>query len=487
MQSLFTTEDQRVNPQPGFWQRPKLPCTNSPLHSSWLRLKRFCGGWKRRFFCLSQQLLLVCKAEDSAPHKYVDLSWKHFEAFTETSARGTCFGFRLGSTELHEDLYADSQEALDLWIEHMQSVCLLTDLSRDFLLLRPIGRGTFAEVSLAENSEDGSFVAVKSVKKTLLSIADNLENHVQEIKALRTLQHPRIIRLLRVYEDDTCLHLVIDYLTGGDLCARILTRKCYSEPQAANLFKRILEVVAYIHAAGYVHRDIKPENILMAEDDCEFKLGDFGLATQIGLEGLHLRCGSPGYLAPEMLRRPTYGAQVDMFSCGVLLYYLLSGRMPFEGSSPSEVLTKNKECRMYFQPQLWSKISKDAIELVLKLTHPNPLQRLTPEQALTHAWLSTKASAGSVKAVRIAAGMRSITTCDHISHELMMRSLNKVEASTPLQTVAPSRAKKTSCLASLRLPVSEDPLDEGLPPVSLKGDSSPSPGSLVFALNAANK
>jgi serine/threonine protein kinase len=196
----------------------------------------------------------------------------------------------------------------------------------------------------------------------------------------------------------------------------------------------------------------KPENILMAEDDCEFKPGDFGLATQIGLEGLHLLCGSPGYLAPEMLRRSTYGAQVDMFSCGVLLYYLLSGRMPFEDNSPSEVLTKNKECRMYFQPQFWSKISKDAIELVLKLTHPNPLQRPTPEQALTHAWLSTKVLNGSVKAVRIASGMRSITTCDHISHKLMMRSLNKMEAKPPCrQLLLVERRRPAVWLRCVRL------------------------------------
>lgn len=487
MQSLFITEDQRANPQSCFWQRFKTsPSTEPPLHSSWLRVKRFCGGWKRRLFCLSQHTLQVCKAEDTAPHKYVDLSWKLFEAFTETSARGTCFGFRLGNTDLHEDFYAESQEALDLWIECLQSVCLLVNLNRDFHLMQLIGRGTFAEVSLAESCEDGSLVAVKSVKKTLLSATENLEHHVQEIKALRKLRHPRIVRLLRVYEDDTCLHLVIDYLTGGDLCARILARQRYSEKQAASLFRRILEVVAYIHAAGYVHRDIKPENVLMAEDDCEFKLGDFGLAAEIGLGGLHLRCGSPGYLAPEMLKRPTYGPQVDMFSCGVLLYYLLCGRMPFEGSSPSEVLTKNKECRLHFQPQLWGTVSKDAIELVLKLTHPDPLQRLTPEQALLHTWLSAPTSSPSVKPARIS-GLRTIATCDYISHELMMRSVNNTAITTALPTATPSKAKRTSCLASLRLPVSDDPLDEGRAPLSLKEDSSPGPGSLVWALNAATK
>ena len=487
MQSLFTAEDQRANPQSCFWQRFKAPPNvEPPSHSSWLRVKRFCGGWKRRLFCLSQHFLEVCKVEDAAPHKYVDLSWKLFEAFTETSARGTCFGFRLGSIDQHEDFYAESQEALDLWIECLQPICLLVDLNRDYRLMRPIGRGTFAEVSLAENCEDGSLVAVKSVKKTLLSTADNLEHHVQEIKALRRLQHPRIVRLLRVYEDDTCLHLVIDYLTGGDLYARILVRQRYSEMKAANLFRRILEVVAYIHSAGYVHRDIKPENVLMAEDDCEFKLGDFGLATEISLGSLHLRCGSPGYLAPEMLRRPTYGPQVDMFSCGVMLYYLLCGRMPFEGSSPSEVLIQNKECRLRFQPQLWGNISKDAIELVLKLTHPDPLQRLTPKQALLHNWLSASSLSPSTKPARIS-GLRSIATCDYVSHEFMMRNVNKMETATVLQTAVPSSAKRTNCLASLRLPVNDDPLDEGHAPLRLKDDSSPGPGSLVWALNAATK
>ena len=481
MQSLFATEDQRANPQNGFWQRLKQPLSpDTAQHHGWLSIQRSAGGWKRRFFCLSRNWLLVCKEEGRPAHKYVVLSWKVFEPFAETSPRGLNFGFRLGSAA-NEDFYVDSQEDLDQWIEELQSICLLVDLNRDFRLLRPLGRGTYAEVMLAESCEDNSLVAVKSVKKSLLSTADNLEHHVQEIKALHKLQHPRIVRLLRVYEDEHYLHLVTDFLTGGDLCNRILARRRYPELKAASLFRKILEVVAYIHEEGIVHRDIKPENILMTEDDCEFKLGDFGLAAEV-VEGLHQCCGSPGFLAPEMLRRPTYNKQVDMFSCGVLLYYLLCGKMPFEGGSPSEVLTKNRECRIYFQPQLWSNISKTAIELVLKLTHPDPLQRLTPKQALEHTWLSAQEPGSPAQPARMrATGVRTVATCDRVSHEFMSRSVKKAE---PQQCppMLPTRVKKLP-----KLPVAEEALDERRVSLSVRGESSPRPGLLVVALNTAGK
>lgn len=483
MQSIFITEDHRANPQSGFWQRLKVPRRPVDVKwSGWVRVKGGQREGKRRVMYLAGSLLFAGKEEKAAPRKYVDLSWKQLFPFSETSPYGTTYGFRLTNSCVRQDFYVDSQSMLDQWLDHLQPVTILLDFERDFCVLKKLGRGTYAEVNLAERCEDHAWVAVKTIKKTLLRTGENLERHIEEIKALRVLRHPRVLRLLRVYEGEEELHLVTDYMSGGDLCSRITERQKYTESKAACLFRRLLEVVGYIHNQGVVHRDIKAENILMTEDDCEFKLGDFGLATELLEGGLHHPCGSPGYLAPEMLRRPTYTKQVDAFSCGVLLYYLLCGQLPFDGDSSSAVLTKNRACRIYFQPSLWSDVSKTAIELVLKLTHPDPLQRLTPEQALQHSWLSTAHTAPTLRPLRMEV-MRSIATCDRISHELMSRRVNNPEKTQKTPFFIPPHSKKIP-----KFTISAgDSIDDGHPPVNIKGETSPGPGLLVSALNTVGK
>jgi serine/threonine protein kinase len=155
------------------------------------------------------------------------------------------------------------------------------------------------------------------------------------------------------------VHLVLDYADGGELFKRIIKRGKYSEKTASIIMKKLLETLVYLNENRIVHRDIKPENILLKseEDDTDFFLADFGLATFVGNPTLQLKCGSPGYVAPEILKGDMYGQAVDVFSCGVLLYILLSGRTPFPGNVAKEVLNKNKECKIHFRKKYWKSIS----------------------------------------------------------------------------------------------------------------------------------
>ena len=464
MESIFTEEDLRLNPHPGFWARRQNEESLGEVERE--GVLRVGDQGKPRYFVLQKNILFMGRVPEGErgvlwrPLKSVNVSWKQFDPFVETTGSRDLFGFRLGSGSLFEDFYAGSQEELDQWIPCFQALCVLVDMSRDFRVVREIGRGSFAEVSLAEDREEGRSVAVKSVHKSVLSeVPENLQNHIQEIKALRKLEHPRIIKLLRVYEDEHSIYLVLDYLRGGDLYNRITTKQRYSELSAASLFRKVLEVVAYIHSEGFVHRDIKPENILMmaCDDDCEFKLGDFGLAAEIGLGSLSLKCGSPGYLAPEMWRHLTYGPQVDMFSCGVLLYILLSGKPPFEGRDSEEVMSRNREARIYFQQQYWSDVSKEAIELVLKLTHPDPTQRLTSAQALSHAWLTKKSFAKTIRPSRVGLELHSRPSDARISHELMLRTAGKSSAAPAATSMHPQPSSKPAVhkqfLASMCIPL----------------------------------
>ncbi len=157
---------------------------------------------------------------------------------------------------------------------------------------------------------------------------------MQEIAILRGLRHPRILKLFEVYEGHEYVHLILEYLKGGELFDRIQAKGGFSEADAARIMSRLLEVVAFCHNKGVIHRDLKPENIILTQasnayhvrdtdSDLNFKIVDFGLATQIeASKDLTLVCGSPGYVAPEILRHEGYNLKADVFSCGVILYAL---------------------------------------------------------------------------------------------------------------------------------------------------------------------
>ena len=158
---------------------------------------------------------------------------------------------------------------------------------------------------------------------------------IDEIEVLRKLRHESMLKLYRVYEDPEYVHLVTDLATGETLFTRVLKRKKFSEKNASGLMLNLLSAVNYIHSYRYVHRDIKLENILMLDDtdDSKILLADFGLACEVTGAMLKLKCGSPGWMAPEMIHEPDYGTKIDVFSCGLLLYIILSGISPFPGQS----------------------------------------------------------------------------------------------------------------------------------------------------------
>ena len=157
---------------------------------------------------------------------------------------------------------------------------------------------------------------------------------INEIECMRGVRHPYICSLFGVFEDDKCVHLILEYCGGGELFRRILKRGRFTEYNAARLTQNCLESLVYLHeTCSVVHRDLKPENLLMMDRECDFdfKIADFGLASKCIEENLTLRCGSPGYVAPEILKNCPYGFKVDIFSLGILLYIILSGRSPFNG------------------------------------------------------------------------------------------------------------------------------------------------------------
>lgn len=208
-----------------------------------------------------------------------------------------------------------------------------------------------------------------------------------EVSLLRKIRHPNVLQLYEIFESDSNVHLVIEYLQGKELFDQIKERGQYSEKDAATVIKAILNALETLHALNIVHRDLKPENLIFRNDELSsLVIIDFGLATVYQGKPLMTRCGSPGYVAPEILNNLGYDCKSDCFSVGVIMYILLTSKFVFYAKDYQEILRKNKYCRVAYPSKLWDPLSKEAMNLCQALLQKNPCDRLTAKQALQHPW-----------------------------------------------------------------------------------------------------
>ncbi|CAN0277387.1 unnamed protein product [Ectocarpus sp. 4 AP-2014] len=181
-------------------------------------------------------------------------------------------------------------------------------------------------------------------------------------------------------------------MRGGELFDRIVKKAFYNEKEARDLCRILLDAVRYCHDLGIVHRDLKPENLLLTSqhDDANVKLADFGFARSIMGGFVSTQCGTPGYVAPEILRAESYGTSVDMWSIGVIVYILLGGYPPFHDENQTRLFRKIKAGNFKFHPEYWQSTSNEAKDLIRRLLTVDPKKRLTAAQAVTHPWLLSK-------------------------------------------------------------------------------------------------
>eukprot|EP00743_Colponemidia_sp_Colp-15_P003356 GILK01003628.1.p1 GENE.GILK01003628.1~~GILK01003628.1.p1 ORF type:complete len:479 (+),score=104.19 GILK01003628.1:77-1513(+) len=268
-----------------------------------------------------------------------------------------------------------------------------------------LGSGNFSVVKLALKKSTAERFAVKMIDKKKFWQFRNRNGSTLllsgEVEVLKSVQHPNVVCLRDVFEDEVYLFLVMDLAEGGDLLERILDKGTYSEAGAKRVFKQICDAMKYLHSKGIVHRDLKPENILMVDktDNSDIKISDFGLAKIIGsgpggVNNLTTFCGTPQYFAPEVLKsrdsKQGYGKAVDMWSLGVILYILLSGSPPFDDDTLYAQISTGE---FDFPPSQWNHISADAKDLVKHLMKVDSEARYTVEQTLAHPWLSGKPAA----------------------------------------------------------------------------------------------
>ncbi|GAB2271378.1 hypothetical protein Dimus_006217 [Dionaea muscipula] len=253
-------------------------------------------------------------------------------------------------------------------------------LEDNYDMIKIIGKGKFGSVWLCKHKGSGKEFACKTLQK-------GEETVHREVEIMQHLSgHPGIVILNAVYEDSEYYHLVMELCSGGRLIDQIKKEGRFSERQAARLIKDLMMVIKYCHEMGVVHRDIKPENILLTSSG-KMKLADFGLAVRISegqcLNGL---AGSPSYIAPEVISGP-YGEKVDVWSAGVLLHALLTGSLPFHGSSIDSIFDAVKNVKLDFHSEMWQSISKPAQNLMERMMTRDVSARITAQEILGHPWI----------------------------------------------------------------------------------------------------
>jgi len=273
----------------------------------------------------------------------------------------------------------------------------LIEANYDFV--KEIGKGAFSVVYLAQNKHNANKVAVKVIDKQAACNADTDESKLkQEVEILKRARHPNVVQLIEEFETPQKLFLVMELVTGGELFDKLVQKGQYSERSASTIVRKICSAISYLHSVGIAHRDLKPENLLLKDGtDTEVMLSDFGLSKLFGEEQvMKTACGTPYYVAPEVLGATGYDKEVDLWSIGVITYLLLCGYPPFYGESLPEVFEQILKGQFEFNAPYWDNISNDAKDFIRKLLMVDPVKRMSAEQTLNHPWLKLGGGQGNL-------------------------------------------------------------------------------------------
>ncbi|KAL4329372.1 hypothetical protein AHAS_Ahas13G0293500 [Arachis hypogaea] len=251
---------------------------------------------------------------------------------------------------------------------------------------RTLGEGNFAKVKFAKNTVTGDNVAIKILDKEKVLKHKMINQIKREISTMKLIRHPNVIRMYEVMASKTKIYIVLEFVTGGELFDKIASSGRLKEEEARRYFQQLICAVDYCHSRGVCHRDLKPENLLLDATGM-LKVSDFGLSAlpqQVREDGLlHTTCGTPNYVAPEVVHNKGYdGAKADLWSCGVILFVLMAGYLPFEDNNLVNLYKKIFKAEFTCPP--W--FSTDAKKLIIRILEPDPAKRITIAEVIENEW-----------------------------------------------------------------------------------------------------
>ncbi|XP_028967601.1 serine/threonine-protein kinase MARK2 [Galendromus occidentalis] len=253
-----------------------------------------------------------------------------------------------------------------------------------YRLLKTIGKGNFAKVKLARHQPTNREVAIKIIDKTQLNHS-SLQKLFREVRIMKMLSHPNIVKLYQVIETEKTLYLVMEYAAGGEVFDYLVAHGRMKEKEARAKFRQIVSAVQYCHQKKIIHRDLKAENLLL-DAEMNIKIADFGFSNEfVPGQKLDTFCGSPPYAAPELFQGKKYdGPEVDVWSLGVILYTLVSGSLPFDGANLKEL--RERVLRGKYRIPFY--MSTDCESLLKKFLVLNPQKRATLETIMREKWMN---------------------------------------------------------------------------------------------------
>lgn len=317
-------------------------------------------------------------------------------------------------------------------------------------VLSVVGKGSFSQVLRVQHRLTRQFFAVKLVSSDCGAVNN-------ELSILSRVSHPYVIRLEEVFKSSSRLFIVMEMASGGEMYDRVVAKGRYSEAEARQALRMLLNGLAYLHGIRITHRDLKPENLLYSDNrpDARLLITDFGLAhqTRSSDERMTETCGTPEYIAPEVLLRMAYTEKVDMWAVGVIAYILMSGIMPFDDDCRSRLYTHIITANYVYYPQFWSG-SELAKQFVDSLLETNADVRLSAAEALKHEWVLGERGAhlnvtikarpaseyNSMQRTKSTRSIRSVTRSDH-GHRVDPREVDQL--SSDLQRLARSQQQTT--------------------------------------------
>lgn len=271
------------------------------------------------------------------------------------------------------------------------------EVEQNYKFGKELGQGNFAIVKLATQISTKKKFAVKIIDKALCAGKEDMIE--MELAVLNKASHPHIVGMHEYFDTPDKLYLILDYVQGGELFDRIVDEGNFTEKDASRIARQMAEAIQYLHGMNIVHRDLKPENLLFADEKTtsDIMVTDFGLAKLVDDEtALKTACGTPNYVAPEILLQKGYGKEVDVWSLGVIVFIILCGYPPFYDESDAQLFELIMKGKFDFDARYWSEVSPEAKSLIRNMLIVDPAKRLSIDQVLEHPWISGKAVLSNV-------------------------------------------------------------------------------------------